>query len=105
MYVHPAEMELEGISCLEAIVCGKLTIVSDSPLSATRQFAASEKCIFRHGDPKSLALAIDYFIEHPEERRRHEQLYLEKSCRYEQDVCMQQMETMMKEVCNGKKNA
>ena len=105
MYVHPAEMELEGISCLEAIVCGKLTIVSDSPLSATQQFAASEKCIFRHGDPKSLALTIDYFIEHPEERCRHEQLYLEKSCRFEQDVCMQQMETMMKEVCNGKKNA
>ncbi len=45
IYVHPAQIELEGISCLEAIAVGKLTIVSDSKLSATRYFAVDDSCI------------------------------------------------------------
>lgn len=104
LYVHPAEMELEGISCLEAIVCGKLTMVSDSPLSATKGFAADNRCIFKRGNAKDLAAKIDYFIEHPAERERCEQLYLQKSCRFDQEACMQQMENMIMEVYREKKS-
>ena len=68
----PVEMELEGISCLEAIACGKLTIVSNSPLSATKTFAIDDKCIFKNRKPQSLANVIDYWIEHPEEKKKYE---------------------------------
>jgi len=100
MYVHPADIELEGIACLEAIACGKLVIVSSSKLSATKEFAANEKCVFKKRNPKDLARVIDYFIEHEEERKLCEEEYLKNSTIYNQDACMQQMENMIKEVYN-----
>ena len=103
IYVHPAEMELEGISCLEAIACGKLTIVSDSRLSATKTFAIDDKCIFKNRKPKSLANVIDYWIEHPEEKKKYEQLYLESSKTLNQDVCMEQTEQMIIGIYNERK--
>lgn len=102
LYVHPAEMELEGISCLEAIVCGKLTIVSDSKNAATKEFAVDEKCVFRNRSAKSLAGVIDYWIEHPEEREACAQKYFESAVAFRQDACMAQMEAMMQEVIHGK---
>jgi len=100
MYVHPAQFELEGISCLEAIVCGKLTIVSDSKLSATKNFAIDDKCIFKCRDPQDLANKIDYFIENPSEIKKYEKLYLESAHIFNQEECMKQMEQMMFDVVN-----
>lgn len=102
IYVHPAEVELEGISCLEAIVCGKLTIVSDSKNAATKGFAIDGKCVFKNRDPKSLARVIDYWIEHPDERWEYEQKYLDSAVAFEQNACMMQMEAMMLEVARAK---
>lgn len=102
MYVHPAEVELEGISCLEAIMCGKLTIVSDSKLSATKEFAVDDRCIFKCRNPKDLARVIDYWIDNPEEKKYMEEKYLESSQVFNQEKCMQQMENMMFEVINKK---
>lgn len=42
LYVHPAEIEIEAISCLEAITCGLVPVIADSPRSATRFFALGE---------------------------------------------------------------
>ena len=103
IYVHPAEAELEGISCLEAIACGKLVVVSDSKLSATKEFAIDEKCIFKNRNPKDLARVIDYWIEHPEEKEIYEQKYLESSTVFNQDECMKKMENMIVEVANEKR--
>lgn len=103
LYVHPAEMELEGISCLEAIVCGKLTIVSDSKHAATKEFAVDERCVFRNRRAKDLARVIDYWIEHPEERKACAQKYFDSAAAFRQDACMAQMEAMMQEVIHGKK--
>lgn len=107
MYVHSGDIELEGISCLEAVACGKLTIVSDSKLSATKGFAVDEKCIFKKRNAKDLARVIDYWIEHPDERELYEELYLAKAPDLNQEACMQKMEKMMYEVIekkNEKKN-
>lgn len=95
MYVHPAEFELEGIACLEAVACGKLTVVSDSPLSATKELALDERCIFRRRNAKSLARVIDYWIEHPEQRAEYERRYLERAVAFRQDECMKRMEEMI----------
>lgn len=102
LYVHPAEAELEGISCLEAITCGKLTIVSDSKLSATKEFAIDNKCIFKNRKPKDLARVIDYWIEHPEEKLEYENKYLNTSISYDQEDCMRNMEKMIIKVHNEK---
>ena len=102
IYAHPAEVELEGISCIEAIACGKLTIVSDSKLSATKEFAIDDKCIFKNRNPKSLAKVLDYWIDNEEERKIYEQKYLESSNVFNQNECMKRMEQMILEVINGK---
>ena len=102
LYVHPAEVELEGIACLEAIMCGKLTIVSDSRLSATKEFAVDDRCIFKCRKPKDLARVIDYWLDNPEEKKLVEQKYLESSNVFNQNECMKRMENMMFEVINKK---
>lgn len=98
LYVHTANMELEGIACLEAIKCGRLTIVSDSPLSATRNFAIDGSCIFRHGKPKHLSRVIDDWIDHPDRKKEYEQKYLESAYAFDQAYCMDRMEEMLREV-------
>lgn len=102
MYVHPADGELEGIACLEAITCGKLTIVSDSKLSATKDFAIDKKCIFKHRNPKHLASIIDYWIEHPDEKKIYEEKYANNACCFNQEECMKQMEQMLLKVIDEK---
>ena len=101
-YVHPANFELEGIACLEAICAGKLVIVSDSPRSATKNFAVDEMCIFKHNNPKNLAGVIDYWIEHPEKKAVCEDKYFACANKYNQDKCMEQMELMFFDVMKKK---
>ena len=55
LYIHPADIEVEGMSCIEAIACGCVPVVSDSPKSATSQFTVDENSVFKHGDYKDLA--------------------------------------------------
>lgn len=104
LYVHPGVDELEGIVCLEGIACGKMTIVSDSKNSATKEFAIDGKCIFKHKNSKDLARVIDYWIEHPEERAEYENKYLASSAVYRQEDCMRRMSAMIAEVDNKKQN-
>ena len=104
MYVHPAQFELEGISCTEAITCGKLTIVSDSPLSATKGYAVDNHCIFKCRKPKDLARVIDYFIDNPAEGKRCAKLYATSAQNYNLLECMQAMERMMIEALNNHNN-
>lgn len=105
LYIHPAVDELEGIACLESIACGKMTIVSDSKNSATKEFAIDEKCIFKHRDAKDLARVIDFWIEHPEERKEYEAKYLASSAAVQEKECMRQMDKMIAEVGAKKRSA
>ncbi len=71
LYVHASDAEIEGISCMEALACGLVPIISDSRLSATMQFALDERSLFRAGDAADLAAKMDFWIEHPEERLKN----------------------------------
>lgn len=68
LYTHTATVEIEAISCLEALSCGLVLVICDAPKSATVQFALDENSLFRADDPKDLAAKIDYWIEHPQEK-------------------------------------
>lgn len=104
MYVHPAVVELEGIACLESIACGKLTIVSNSKKSATKDFALDGKCIFRKRSAKDLARVLDYWIERPDEREEYGLRYLESGIAADVDKCMEKMVEMI-ETTAAKKQA
>ncbi|MBR0156539.1 MAG: glycosyltransferase [Clostridia bacterium] len=103
LYVHPAEIEIEAIACLEAICSGLVPVIADSPRSATRYFALDEKNLFRFNDPADLAAKIDWWLEHPEERRKRSDEYSEMRGQFDFDNCMDQMERMLYETAAKKR--
>ena len=95
IFPYPSDIEIEGISCLEAMTCGQVPIVSDSPRSATKDFALTEHNIFKSGDAQELAQKIDYLIEHPKEKMELSKKYLEFSKQFQIDACIEKMEKML----------
>jgi glycosyltransferase involved in cell wall biosynthesis len=83
LYIHCAIVEVEGLSCLEAIRQGTVPIIAKSKLSATSQFALDERSIFTVRDSEELARKIDYWIEHPDERVSMGKLYMESVKKYD----------------------
>jgi len=79
LYIHASDAEIEGISCLEAMACGLVPVISDSELSATNSFSLTENSLFAAGDASSLAEKIEYWIENPEEKASYSKKYAEKA--------------------------
>jgi len=75
LYVHASDVEIEGVSCLEAFACGLVPVISDSRRSATGQFALGPEHLFRAGDPASLAERIDAWIDDPEALAKASETY------------------------------
>ena len=82
LYIHPADIEVEGLTCLEAIACGCVPICANSRKSATPQFTVHEKSIFEHGNYKDLTAKIDWWIEHPEELKNHRAIIAEHAQKF-----------------------
>lgn len=97
LYVHAADMESEAISCIEAFATGLVPVIADSKLSATTQFALDERSLFKPGDPKDLARAIDYWLDNTEERLRMEKIYSESAEKYSIDHSIDLFEEMLRE--------
>lgn len=95
LYCHPAYAEIEAIACLEAISCGLVPLIANSPCCATKAFALDEKCLFKVNDYKDLAKKIDYFIENPDVIKELREKYLKQSVSFNQESCMEQMEQML----------
>ena len=83
LYIHCAWVEVEGLSCLEAIRCGAVPVIAEGPLVATSQFALDDRSKFPVRNASVLAEKIDWWIEHPEERQRMSGLYAESVSRYD----------------------
>lgn len=98
LYIHTSDAEIEGISCIEAMACGAVPVISDSHLSATKSFALHPNCLFKAGDARSLAEKIDYWIEHPEERSKMSRIYAEKAETIRVSKCVAEMERLYKDV-------
>ncbi len=95
LYVHASEVEIEAISCLEAMACGLVPIISNSPISATKQFAIDNKSLFNNGDSDDLAKKIDYWIEHPEEKEEYSEKYVKHAEDYSLRRSIEKFEEMI----------
>lgn len=82
LYVHASDMEIEAISCIEAFATGLVPVIADSDNSATPQFALDNRSLFRAGDARDLARAIDYWLDRPYERRLMEKHYAAAAYKY-----------------------
>jgi glycosyltransferase involved in cell wall biosynthesis len=94
LYVHASDVEIEGISCMEAIACGLVPIISDSRLSAAGQFALGPDNLFRSGDPASLAERIDGWIDDPAALDAASRAYARYAQRFAIDRSVKAMENM-----------
>ena len=70
LYVHCAWVEVEGLSCLEAMKFGAVPVIGKNGIIGTTQFALQAENIYHVQDSRELARRIDWWIEHPEERNR-----------------------------------
>ena len=95
-------VEIEAIACLEAISCGLVPVIADSPRSATRFFALEDRNLFRYNDPSDLAEKIDYWLDHPEERAACSRNYMGYTRQFGQRHCMEEMEKMILKTAAGK---
>ena len=103
LYVHTSDVEIEAISCIEAFASGLVPVISNSPRSATGQFALDERSLFTAGDPQSLADKIDYWLEHPEEKAESERLYAQAGLEYHLDASAAKAEEMFLQAINENK--
>lgn len=92
LYVHSSDAEIEAISCIEAFSCGLVPVISDSEICATKQFALDERNLFVHGDSDSLKEKIEYWIEHPEDKQKRSEEYIEYAKKFSIDHCVKELE-------------
>lgn len=105
LYVHPAEIEIEAIACLEAIKCGLVPVISDSKRSATRFFALDDKNLFKCNDSGDLAIRMDYWLGNPEERAVRSAEYMGYTEKFDRGYCMDEMEKMISSVAEKRHGA
>ncbi len=103
LYVHCSIAEIEAISCLEAVACGAVPVISDSPRSATSMFALRPECLFKMKNPTDLAKRIDWWISHPEERKKTSREASEWVKQFDFKGCMEKMNDMVVEVVKNYK--
>jgi glycosyltransferase involved in cell wall biosynthesis len=102
IYIHASDAEIEGISCIEALACGKVPIISDSKKSATSQFALDKRSLFKKGNYPDLRDKLDYWIEHPEERKQMETEYAKLGNRYRISQSGKKLEKMFEDAIKAK---
>ncbi len=104
LYVHTSDVEIEGISCIEAFTCGLVPVISDSRKSATTQFALGPQNLFKAGSPKSLAEKIDYWLDNLQELRKTEEEYIRLGKQYSLEHSIRKMEKVYSSMSRKYKN-
>lgn len=98
IYCHVGTVDIEPVSCLEAISVGIAPVLTDSPRSSVSTFAIDKKLnVYNHRSAKDLARHIDYWIEHPEERKKNADAYLGFASRFDFEKSMDAMEHMFEQ--------
>lgn len=85
LYVHCAAIEVEGLSCLEALQQGLVPVIAEGEFTATSQFALDERSRFPVRAPEVLAERIDYWLEHPQEMESMREKYIKSTEKYNID--------------------
>ncbi len=105
LFVLPSIIELESLSCLEAIGCGLPCLISDSRYSAASMFALDERFVFKSDDAAQLASKIDYWYENRDELRSNamKEKVLSQAKAYRFDKAVDDYEVFIKEMTTTQK--
>lgn len=94
--VHCANVEVEGMACMEAFATGCVPIIAESPLSSTSAYALSPQNLFPAGNSKSLTQKIDYWITHSEDLKTMSKNYQNYAKSLTVETSAKKVLTMMK---------
>lgn len=92
LYLHSSVVELESLSCLEAIGCGLPCLIGNSPHSAAPQFALDERFLFEMDNAEDIARKIDHFYENRDKMNIIKKQTLEMAEQFRLDKCIDEME-------------
>ena len=95
LYIHGADIEAMGMSAIEAICCGVVPVINNAKLSGTKEFAISEKNLFKYNDYNDLTQKIEYFIENPIELKQCREEYIKESSKYRISTSVDNLLKMM----------
>lgn len=98
IYLHSSIIELESLSCLEAIGCGLPCLISDATYSAASQFAYDDRFLFEMDNADDMAAKIDYWYENWAELRALKHEILKMAEKYRFANCIDQMEALYREL-------
>ena len=105
LYIHCATIEVEGLSCMEAIELGLVPIIATGKYTATSQFALSDRSRYKARNARELASRIDWWLEHDEKRRSEARKYLGMGKKYDIhksiDKLIQMYEDVLKRRCGS----
>lgn len=62
LFIHGGEIELEGMSVLEAMAAGNTVIVSDGKDSATPELVDDSRCKFENRNASDLQIKVDHLL-------------------------------------------
>ncbi len=91
LYIHCAFVEVEGLSCMEAVQIGIVPIIAKGELTSTSQFALSDKSTFKERDPIDLASKIDYWLDDDARREEEAKKYIGLGNKYNIDYSIQEI--------------
>lgn len=98
LYIHCAFVEVEGLSCMEAIETGLVPIIAEGDLTATSQYALSERSVFPARDDRALAQRIDWWLSHDAERTSEAIKYIGLGSEYDIGKSIAQLSQMYEDV-------
>ena len=95
LYVHPAEVDTESLSCIEAVNCGLVPVIANAPRSAARFYAMGSKNLYQYNDPLELTSKIEYWMTHEEEKEKLSLRYQRFTRDFSLMSCMEKLELMI----------
>ena len=97
LYVHCAFIEVEGLSCMEAIQMGIVPVIAEGKFTATSQFALSRQSVFREKDAADLAAKIDYWLSDDKRRQEEAEKYVELGKKYDINYSVKELIKMFED--------
>ncbi len=105
LYVHPANVEIEAIACVEAIAVGLVPLISDAKKSATKQFALNEMNLFKQNDVLDLLAKIEYWMSNKDAIINAQNDYKVFAKMFHLDYSITRFEELLKDAIVEHKNA
>lgn len=91
LFIHAGEIELEGMSVVEAMAVGNAVLVSDSPDSATPTLMRDETALFKNGCADDLRVKLDSFLADPDRRTNQGIVNREWAAKFSHDESVLQL--------------